>query len=220
MTALSQPGLSELQSGPLAEAVHATTIGDDLVLLDLTRDDYLLLPGCAEVEVQGAILRAPRGVFEELETQGLVSRDEAKPERRSPPALPSQPLPDATRLLPTLRDIALFARVWADTAARRPTLQTLFDRYGNRSGRGGDLSAISRRVEVFRQLLPCAPAVGACLFQAEVLLKFLRADGLDADWVFGVRTWPFLAHCWLQSGDFSVSQRPETLTLYRPILVI
>jgi hypothetical protein len=35
-----------------------------------------------------------------------------------------------------------------------------------------------------------------------------------------VRTFPFLAHCWLQIGDDCVSEAPETLSVYRPILVI
>ena len=69
-------------------------------------------------------------------------------------------------------------------------------------------------------MLPLTPSAGACLFQAELLLRFLNEAGLDADWVFGVRTWPFLAHCWLQIGDHCVSQNPETLAIYRPIMVL
>jgi len=47
---------------------------------------------------------------------------------------------------------------------------------------------------------------------------FLQRAGHDAVWVFGVRTWPFLAHGGLQVGDVVLDHWPEHLTLYTPIL--
>jgi len=110
--------------------------------------------------------------------------------------------------------------LWADTARRKPTLQDLSRRVSGRQGRRDDLEAIAARVSLFRRMLPYAPTVGACLFQAELLLRFLNAADLDAEWVFGVRVWPFLAHCWLQVDEHCVSQAPDTLTIYRPIMAI
>ena len=72
---------------------------------------------------------------------------------------------------------------------------------------------------MFRTLWPWSPVQGACLFQALVLRLFVRRGGAACDWVFGVRTWPFSAHCWLQSGDLVLNDLAERVGAYRPILV-
>ena len=55
---------------------------------------------------------------------------------------------------------------------------------------------------------------------AEGLRAALRRHGHDARWVFGVRTWPFRAHCWLQRGEVVLDDDLETLVPLTPILVI
>jgi len=205
----------------LAPGIHAVRAGRDLILLDLAGDDYLCLPECGPLEISGAVVRGPMETLLRLSAEDLLRTDDTPvPQRAVPPALPrtALTLPDTVR--PTFRDFATFAMIWLDAARRRPTLYDLARRVQGRSGRRDDPAAIAARVEVFNRLLPLAPWTGACLLQAELLLRFLNAAGLDADWVFGVRTWPFLAHCWLQVGNVCVSQAPETLTIYRPIMVI
>ncbi len=206
--------------GSLADGIHAVRVGDDLVLLDLPADDYLCLPGCGPLEVTGRDVRGTVEQILRLAAEELVRPTRCANDRPAPPALPTLRLDPTPVLKPTFGDIAIFAGIWLDASRRRPTLQRLQRRYGGRVGRRDDLAAIAARVEVFRQLLPMAPRTGACLLQAELLLRFLNAGGLDADWVFGVRTFPFLAHCWLQIDERCVSEAPETLTVYRPILAI
>jgi hypothetical protein len=77
-----------------------------------------------------------------------------------------------------------------------------------------------RRSLVFRRLLPWSPVQEACLFQAALLLEFLRQAGLTADWVFGVRTWPFGAHCWLQAGPTVLNDTVDRVTAFDPIMVV
>jgi len=205
----------------LAPDIHAVRSGRDLILLDLAADDYLCLPECGPLEVSGGVVRGPLDTLLRLAAEELLAPDHAPAsDRPAPPALPrtSLSLPDQVRLTP--RDLATFAGIWLDAAGRRPTLETLAARMRGRRGRRDDPAAIAARVELFNRLLPLAPRTGACLLQAELLLRFLNAADLDADWVFGVRTWPFLAHCWLQIGDVCVSQAADTLTIYRPIMVI
>ena len=48
----------------------------------------------------------------------------------------------------------------------------------------------------------------------------LRRAGQNAAWVFGVRTWPFSAHCWLQIGDAVLDDDPERVSRYTPIMVL
>lgn len=207
-------------SASLAEGLHAVRIGDDLVLLDLNADDYLCLPECGEIAVAGRDVAGPIEALLRLAAEELLHPVQIEDERPNAPKLPSTRLPAPPRIRPDVRDVLVFVRIWVECASRRPTLLELKRRHSGRRGRRDDPIALASRVEVFRQLLPFAPVTGACLLQAEMLLRFLNADGLDADWVFGVRTFPFLAHCWIQCGDHCVSEAPETLTVYRPIMVI
>ncbi|GAA0625050.1 lasso peptide biosynthesis B2 protein [Brevundimonas kwangchunensis] len=208
------------EEGQLALGVHAVPVGRDLILLDLAADDYLLFPDCGNIAVDGERLRGSMDVLLELASAELLHSGPARAAAVAPPPLPVRQLPASSSSRPRLGDVATFGGIWADCARRRPTLTRLAAAYANRSGRRDDLDAISSRAETFFQLLPFAPRTGACLFQAELLLRFLNAGGLDADWVFGVRAWPFLAHCWLQVDDVCVSQSAETLSHFHPILVI
>ena len=208
------------EEGQLAQGVHAVPIGGDLVLLDLAADDYLLFADCGDVAVLGERLRGPMDTLLELASAELLHSGPARPACVPPPPLPLHSLPEISGRRPRLAEIAAFGAIWADRAWRRPTLAGLAAAHGDRTGRRDDLEMIAARAQTFFQLLPFAPRTGACLFQAEMLLRFLNAGDLDADWVFGVRAWPFLAHCWLPVDDVCVSQSAETLSHFHPILVI
>jgi hypothetical protein len=80
--------------------------------------------------------------------------------------------------------------------------------------------AAARRSALFTRWAPWIPFQGACLYRAFFLLNFLRREGLGAHWVFGVRTWPFGAHCWLQAGDLVLDDDLDRVRRYTPILVV
>jgi hypothetical protein len=216
---IGDPPAFGLESASLPDGLYAASLGRDLVLLDLAADEYLCLPDCGPVVIDGAQVHGAIETLLRMSAEELLCSG-SPPVRRAPPSLPSQALPSAVWAKPAWRDVAIFGAIWIDAVRKKPTVQALGRRMAARKGGRDDLPAIAARVEVFRQLLPFAPWTGACLLQAELLLRFLNAAGLDADWVVGVRTWPFLAHCWLQVGDVSVSEPAETLTIYRPILVM
>jgi len=69
-----------------------------------------------------------------------------------------------------------------------------------------------------RIVRPWVPSEGECLQRAFQLRRLLARRGIAVDWVFGVRTWPFGAHCWLQSGDMLVGDRLERVGRYTPIM--
>ncbi|MBS0331310.1 MAG: lasso peptide biosynthesis B2 protein [Proteobacteria bacterium] len=75
-----------------------------------------------------------------------------------------------------------------------------------------------RVVDDFHRWAPFAPTSGKCLLRAYMLLRLLRRRGEDATWVFGVRTWPFHAHCWLQCEDVVLDDHPERIRAFTPIL--
>jgi hypothetical protein len=59
-----------------------------------------------------------------------------------------------------------------------------------------------------------------CLFDSLALLYYLQAFELRPSWVFGVRSEPFDAHCWLQTGETVVNDSLEKVAAYAPILVV
>jgi hypothetical protein len=111
-----------------------------------------------------------------------------------------------------------------DAAAgyRRRTLSQLVDQAA--SGRASpeprptsNAILIARRSQALAPLLPLS---AKCLLRSFLLLRQLRAAGEDALWVFGVRTWPFAAHCWLQAGEVVLDDDWERVRGYAPILTV
>ncbi|MDB5367860.1 MAG: lasso peptide biosynthesis protein [Rhodospirillales bacterium] len=64
------------------------------------------------------------------------------------------------------------------------------------------------------------PADLVCLRDSFMLMNFLLAHGIAADWVFGVRADPFSAHCWVQVGDLAINDDVERTARFTPILVV
>ena len=59
-----------------------------------------------------------------------------------------------------------------------------------------------------------------CLYDSLALIEFLARNGIYADWVFGVQTRPFAAHCWVQHGDTVFNDTVEHVSGYTPIMVV
>lgn len=63
-------------------------------------------------------------------------------------------------------------------------------------------------------------AQAACLFNSLALLHFLAQFNRFPNWVFGVRTTPFAAHCWIQDGNTVLDDTVEHVSTYTPILIV
>lgn len=59
-----------------------------------------------------------------------------------------------------------------------------------------------------------------CLYDSLALLEFLARHGIYPDWVFGVQTRPFAAHCWVQHGEIVFNDTVEHVRGYTPIMVV
>ena len=59
-----------------------------------------------------------------------------------------------------------------------------------------------------------------CLHDSLALLEFLARYGLYPDWVFGVQTRPFAAHCWVQQDGVVLNDSLEHVIGYTPIMVV
>jgi hypothetical protein len=53
-----------------------------------------------------------------------------------------------------------------------------------------------------------------CLYDSMVLLEFLAAYRMDATWVFGVHTWPWIPHCWVRAGAYLLNDSPGNIGRY------
>lgn len=203
----------------LADAVHAVDIVDDIVFLDAAADGYLCLVGGRAVITlaDGAVEIADEATAQALLAAGLVRR------RRT---LPDKPTKDLTLVAsrPGLRELSALTSACLTTASafRFKLFRRLLA--DARSGRGArspaDLDAVLAASAVFSRMRPWSPIGGACLMRSHLQLKYLHHLGLDADWVIGVRTWPFMAHCWLQAGEVALDDDVERLVPYTPILVV
>ncbi|MBT9495434.1 MAG: lasso peptide biosynthesis B2 protein [Paucibacter sp.] len=59
-----------------------------------------------------------------------------------------------------------------------------------------------------------------CLLDSLALVGFLATEGAFPRWVIGVRTCPFGAHSWVQSGHTVLNDQHEYVRQFRPILVV
>ena len=84
-----------------------------------------------------------------------------------------------------------------------------------------DFSFARERVAIFKRLRPLLfTARGACLFDSLALCIFLSRYRLFPQWVFGVTTRPFEAHCWVQHCEIVFNDTPEHVGSFTPILVV
>ena len=214
----------------LSPDVYAAICGQDLVLLDLARDAYFCHPGGARGLVLAAGGQRLEGldpdVWVELAQMELAAPGQAAVRPRLEFAAPEFDLSARSGSGATPLEAVGFARAFASmglTYYRRP-LGRLVKRARSRraalAGTGAPCADVERRALAFRELLPWSPVQGACLFRAWMLLEFLAQSGLGARWVFGVRTWPFSAHCWLQDGPVVLNDSVGRVSDYSPILVV
>lgn len=76
-------------------------------------------------------------------------------------------------------------------------------------------------VTAFARLRPLFYTLrSACLLDSLTLLHFLSAAGVHPDWVFGVKTEPFDAHCWVQQGELLLNDIPDRVRQYSPIMMV
>ena len=214
-----------LPSCSLAEGVYATCCGEDLVLLDVARDQYFCLPkaggGVRRDARTGALAGLATELVMDLREAGLVvdrataaTRRWAAPAGREAAGLVSVRgyAPELPALLSA--SLAMFWRF------RGQAFSALVDRQARRRGGRDDPDEAAWFGAAFQASLPWLPVQGACLYQSFLLLEVLRRNGVAADWVFGVRTWPFHAHCWVQAGDIVLNDTLDHVASFEPIMVI
>lgn len=209
----------------LAPHVHAAVIGGDVVLLDVDGDEYYCVRDGVLALGLAADLRAlePRDgtVGEALVEDGLAVLGPSSGPTRRPLEAPDQDLPARAAEPVSARDLAALCGALWDFAAHYRG-QSFADILAYVDGDRANLAPAEtlRLASVFARAAPWLPIPRQCLIRSFVLLRFLQRSGADAQWVLGVRTWPFAAHCWLQLGRIVLDDSADRLAVYQPILVV
>lgn len=191
---------------PIVPSAHVriANVAGDLVLLDLRQDDYLALSspdaGTVFAALAGKDHDPTDPVLLELLEGGLVQLS-AKPweQASSVHALPlPEPIPSNG-----------LCKAWMLPIFGLAVLLTLVSYYRSTEALSGQSFACGNRsecspqhiagiVQWFGSLRIVIPRTGRCLVQSLLLLNFLRLLRIRSELVFGVRTHPFEAHCWVE----------------------
>ncbi len=231
----------------LADHVRVCQVGDQVVLLDLLHGRYIGLAGKRAQALGDAIDGWPSGglafkvassgdevarLIRPLMARGLLAPRIGEP----PPAVeikePASSLDAHEAMAATpagLRDVGRFlqAAAAARLSLRWRSLHSIARAVSNRRARmecNGDGTSAERLrgvMATFDKLRPWVfTARDQCLFDSLALVNFLAGERLFPQWVIGVKTCPFRAHSWVQSGAVVLNDQPENVRRFKPIFVV
>ena len=213
----------------LAPKVRAVRVEADIVFLDIAADAYLCLVGAGEhldLGADGAVAAHPPQAADDLIVAGLLTAEASGPlcaaDRIHPPrvarGLEGEGGPVRAR--------AFLGAAWANGRAAKAIAQQPFAQVlalaGPLDPRALEPPSPALLVEAgrFARMAPWLPHAGLCLMRSLQQRLYLTTRGHGVAWVFGVRTWPFEAHCWLQAGDVVLDDTPGRVRGFTPILVV
>jgi hypothetical protein len=206
--------------------IHMAAIGRDIVVLDVDQDTYFCLPEAGDqiaIGDDGALHVQQQDVREELRSLGWTA-DVPDTFTNREQTSPSPALDLASDGSPKAGDLVRVAIVSfsATLRFRRLAFSDLLSAVSRARRRHHHLAPSKQRLaqtaQAFCIVLPWLPRQGDCLQRAFMLLHCLASEGIHADWVFGVRTWPFAAHCWVQSGATVIGDDLDLVQSFTPIL--
>lgn len=217
--------MSELRSlQPVADVFFAN-VEDDIVVLDINSDAYFCLAGLGDHldTRRGRLETEVQPIIDLLVASGLAEygapRSHPTDYVLAAPRRTSRAHQSPVGQTLEVRDFLAAAAHSAVSFPRRSVKRLIGNEDDRPPPRPPCDDELIRRAVLFDRWLPWMPFQGQCLYRAYTLRHFLRLAGLDARWVFGVRTWPFAAHCWLQSGDLVLDDDLDRVRLYTPILI-
>ena len=232
----------------LAAHVFVCCINDQVVLLDLKRDKYLAL-GSTHAELQGMVVGWPSGsssdstnnkrtpnkkLAEVLREKGLLTADQNTGKAATPVQTvnPSESLAHCFFTdRPPINSLHFLIFLWASVSAAFGLRLRPIEKVVARM-RDAPSSHISTETEariarlrelvgVYEGLRPLGFAGrDSCLYDSLTLMKFLARYGLRPRWIFGVRTAPFGAHCWLQHEEIILNDTPDRTSVFTPIMIV
>lgn len=203
--------------------VSIAAVDDDLVVLDLRNDAYYCLPDLAlhlARDADGQWTPESDAVTAGLLQTGLFQRGPSHPVTGpAPPVRSSRAAADEPAPLSSKSGLlAVIARETWRVKGR--SVRTLIARSPSLPVRTETSDIAIAEARLFDRWCAWIPGQGQCLYRAYLLRAYLASRGHGATWVFGVRTWPFSAHCWLQIDDLLLDDDLDRVGLYTPILAV
>ena len=234
----------------LAPHVYPCVSGQHVILMDLERDKYVAVMPAQRLArwVRGWPVGEPPGTDSPSDADGnadaLVSQLLAHGMLVTDPHVGKPAVPvTTTRPQRSLVEFDLDARpkanalqlcrfggscLQAQLSLKLRPIQSIVEAIRERKARReagvpphADPARLRSLVTSFARLRPLFYTLrSACLLDSLTLLHFLGAEGIHPDWVFGVKTDPFDAHCWVQHGEVLLNDIPDRVRQYSPILVV
>jgi len=235
---------SQLHLAPHVRACHCK---GQAILLDLRRGKYLAIGGRRLPALSHAVQGWPACAQETAHFAGSPDIDELTTPLLARGLLTEQPtarslqhrLQEATASLngedaahealtgPRRLFRFLLSASRASLSLRFCSLLTIADRVASRRvrleqrGAAVSLEVLRDAVGAYQKLRPLVfTAHDKCLHDSLALLDFLAGEGILATWILGVRTGPFAAHAWVQSGGVVLSDQHEHVRQFQPILTV
>jgi hypothetical protein len=159
-------------------------------------------------------------IVQQLLQRKLLTEDPSIGKSAAPvkPPPPMQTFPIFTldsSLSPYLRHLPNFIRAClrANRLSTNIRLAKVVEHIQARRRRWGtltpDVEKLERLVRAHHHLRPLIYTWhDRCLYDSIVLLEFLALYRLNATWVFGVHTWPWIPHCWVRAGPYLLNDTP------------
>lgn len=190
----------------LAGHVRSARVGHETVLLDLRRDKYLCVATDALLGAHAVDAGTLRSA---LVRDGLLVPSGAaggRPlDRRLMPCWPRGATPISF----------LYSCLWARNVVRARSLERAIGVLSALRGGDQDAAAATSRFFSWR---PWYPARNVCLFDSLALGRFLVASRAQFELVFGVRTAPFAAHCWIEADGRVLNDESHYCSAFAEIM--
>ena len=204
--------------------IHLARVDEDIIVLVLAADAYNGLLGVGDVmnlRPDGSIGAGDADLAADLIAAGIATCI-APALPRTPSILPARELPRTARAsgVETFRAAIALAVASRQFVGKSLVDMIAVDAPAATPSLPHDEVRLDRLVAAVRSARPWVPYEGECLQRSFQLRRFLACEGIATSWYFGVRTWPFAAHCWLQIGDLVLGDRLERVRFYAPILVV
>jgi hypothetical protein len=209
----------------LAPDIFLAEVCGDIVLLDGRRNLYWCVARTGAAPLRNLLHGKAAGrsaIIDDLEAEGLISWSDTPPATlpvctHSAPAAEYRDIGvDALAITPrTLLHLALASMEVALKLARPQPRKWLRPSIGD-----GDPALLTRACTLavqFERLRPLIPCAGSCLPSSMLLRAFLRRHGIGCRWIFGVQTFPFEAHCWVEYQGVVLNDTVEHVSWYTPI---
>ena len=199
-------------------------VDGDVVVLDVEADSYQCLLDAGTLlsfSDDGKVLAESDEVAQQLIDAGLCTA-KLPPRRRKSITPARRDVRDFQRVSLAEALSAGVSLVRSTVAFKRRGMSGLiaFDRPLPSTAAAPRQSQILTTASAAAAVLPWIPFERECLLRGFQLQRLFRERGVDVSWVFGVKTWPFAAHCWVQVGDLVVGDTVDRVSRYTPIMAV